>query len=588
MKIPHIHRRLVHSALIAIGATVTGCIDDNYDLNDIDTTIQVSVNDLVLPIRIDDITLGDIITIDDDSRIKEIDGYYALIEEGTFQSEPVFIDPISIQPPYLAPLNINVKATTKTDIAPKLLSAMPIGRHTSTFDYITQSVSECIKAIDHIGTSFSLRLTISVDNTAGMFSSFRFTDLQLQLPAGLQGTPSLGTYDPATGIADLGNFSTTNESFVYDMVVNGIDASNANISFSADTHMFTYTDEIGIAGGYIEPENMPGAVPLALQLSVNFNLSTLSITSFSGILNYSIKNFDINPITLNDLPSVLDQPETNIALTNPQIYLSLNNPLSHYGISAEAGLSITPWRDGTPGQSYTPDNGMLHLDRSTQAGTGVYEFCLAPEKPSKYQPGYAEATFEPYTGLRDILRGNGLPDELRVSVLNPGMPQQHVDNLRIGTYEGPISGNYTFFAPLALAAGSEIVYTDTESGWNDADTESGDDDAIVDALTISTLEVTAIVTNDLPVSIHMSGYPIDIDGNRIGNVEITGADITGGAKDKPLTIRMTGTVTHLDGITFTARATSANSATPLSPEQKITLRDIRAKVSGHYLRIHKD
>ena len=133
-----------------------------------------------------------------------------------------------------------------------------------------------------------------------------------------------------------------------------------------------------------------------------------------------------------------------------------------------------------------------------------------------------------------------------------------------------------------------LFRSDTESGWNDADTESGDDDAIVDALTISTLEVTATVTNDLPVSIHMSGYPIDIDGNRIGNVEITGADITGGAKDQPLTIRMTGTVTHLDGITFTARATSENAATPLSPEQKITLRDIRAKVSGHYLRIHKD
>ena len=587
MKIPHFHRRLAHSALIAVCATATGCIDDNYDLSDIDTTIQVSVNDLVLPIRIDDITLGDIITIDDDSRIKEIDGYYALIEEGTFQSEPVFIDPISIQPPYIAPINITARATTMTGITPKFTEALPIGRHTSPFDYITHNVSECIKSIDRIGTSFSLSLTISVDNTAGIFSSFRLTGFQLQLPAGLQGTPSIGTYDPATGIADLGNFTTTG-TFVYDMAVNGIDASKANISFSADTRTFSFADEIGIAGGYIEPENIPGAVPQALQLSVNFNLSTLSITSFSGILSYSVNNFDIAPITLNNLPSVLDQPETDIALTNPQIYLSLINPLSGYGITAEAGLSITPWRNGVAGQSYNPDDGKLILDRSTQAGTGDYQFCLAPEMPAKYQPGYAEAAYRPYTGLRDILRGEGLPDELKVSILDPGMPTQQVNDLRIGTYEGPISGNYTFFAPLALAAGSEIVYTDTESGWNDADTESGDDDAIVDALTISTLEVTATVTNDLPVSIHMSGYPIDIDGNRIGNVEITGADITGGAKDQPLTIRMTGTVTHLDGITFTARATSANAATPLSPEQKITLRDIRAKVSGHYLRIHKD
>lgn len=562
---------------------MTGCMDDNYDLSDIDTTVQVSVNDLVLPIQIDPITLGDIIDLDSDSRIKEIDGIYALLEEGTFQSDPVFIDPITIGAPYIAPLNINLNSRQMNAAAPKASAiSLPVGRHTTQFSYTTSNVSDCIKAIQHIGTQFHVSMTLSVNDPSGVFTSSQFTDLQLQLPAGLEGTPSAGTYDATTGIASLGNMSVNNGIIEYAIDVTGINASQAKIQFSADRHTFSFDDEIGIAGGNIEPSSIPSTLPSGVSLSISFSLSDLSITSFSGVLNYSVNDFSINPITLNDLPSVLDQPETNLSLANPQIYLSINNPLSSYGITAEAGLSITPWRDGHAGQSYSPDNGMLQLDRSTQAGTGAYEFCLAPENPSKYQPGYAEAAFRPYTGLRNILSGDGLPDELRIDVINPGMPQQQVTDLRIGTNEGPISGNYTFFAPLALTAGSQIVYTDTESGWNDAETDPDDNGSVVDHLTINTLEVSATVTNDLPVSVHISGYPIDVNGNRINNVEITGADIAGGTANQPLVLRMTGTVTHLDGITFTARATASDGSAALAPSQKITLTDIRAKVSGYF------
>ena len=69
------------SALLAIG--LTACVDDNYDLSDIDTTTRVSINDLVVPANIDDVTLGDIITFDEESRIRAvtIDGktFYALV-----------------------------------------------------------------------------------------------------------------------------------------------------------------------------------------------------------------------------------------------------------------------------------------------------------------------------------------------------------------------------------------------------------------------------------------------------------------------------------------------------------------------------
>lgn len=51
---------------------LAGCVNDDYDLSDIDTTTRVSVNDLILPVNIDAITLGDVISVDEDSRIKPV------------------------------------------------------------------------------------------------------------------------------------------------------------------------------------------------------------------------------------------------------------------------------------------------------------------------------------------------------------------------------------------------------------------------------------------------------------------------------------------------------------------------------------
>ena len=49
-----------------------------------------------------------------------------------------------------------------------------------------------------------------------------------------------------------------------------------------------------------------------------------------------------------------------------------------------------------------------------------------------------------------------------------------------------------------------------------------------------------------------------------------------------LTIELTGEVRHLDGIRLVAVLEGGTDDTPLSPEQTLTLTDIRARVSGYY------
>lgn len=53
-------------------ASLTSCVDDGYDLSDVDSTSRFTVEDLVVPINIDELTLKDVISFDDDSKIQPV------------------------------------------------------------------------------------------------------------------------------------------------------------------------------------------------------------------------------------------------------------------------------------------------------------------------------------------------------------------------------------------------------------------------------------------------------------------------------------------------------------------------------------
>ena len=45
---------------------LSGCVDDAYDLSNIDTSAELKVNGLALPLNIEDITLDDVINVNND------------------------------------------------------------------------------------------------------------------------------------------------------------------------------------------------------------------------------------------------------------------------------------------------------------------------------------------------------------------------------------------------------------------------------------------------------------------------------------------------------------------------------------------
>lgn len=80
---------------------MTSCVDDKYDLSDIDTTVKVDVNHLTIPVNIDQIDLSSIIDLDEEDNIKVIDGQYVIVEEGDFNSDEINIPDITLSTPHI-------------------------------------------------------------------------------------------------------------------------------------------------------------------------------------------------------------------------------------------------------------------------------------------------------------------------------------------------------------------------------------------------------------------------------------------------------------------------------------------------------
>lgn len=566
-------RPAAYGLIAAASLGFVGCIDDKYDLSDIDTNVRLEVKDLTLPINLDKIELKSIISDPKEGDILQIvDGEYALLRDGDFKSSNLKVDPITIAAPTTTPstsvFRPELPSGAPAKAMPTQVSFYIHDKESSPIDYDYSGVSEEIVSIDGLGATWAINYHVTVQATGNNTSTFYLKHFVFQLPSGLEGTPSIGSYDRTTGLLTIDDYRITDNKLDFIMNVTGIDASQAHVKFDATSHTLKINTATGVVDGEIVLELddiSTTGIPSELRVSTDLVLSEIVINNFSGKIKYDIDAFNIAPVKLNDLPDVLSQAGTDIKLANPQIYIRIENPFTEYGIHATTAFEIVPTRDGVAQAPLAINDGVFTI---TSAAESFY--CLSPVKPAKYYEGYATADYVPYTALSKVVAGDGLPESLDIKLDPTMVPVQQVTGFRLGEY-APVKGEYVFFSPLALGAGSKIVYSSTEDGWADDD---------LNKLTIKGLKVSTEITNDLPFDITLSAKPLSTSGP-IEGASITPVTVKGGSSEN-ITIEVTGTITHLDGIEFTANATSDADASSLKPTQTITLKNTKVTVSGYY------
>lgn len=582
-------RKTLSFAMVTLvtASVMTGCVDDAYDLDDIDTTVEVKINDLTIPVNFDEIELSSVFDIDDEnSSIKTIDGAYAFVVEGDFASDRFTIAPVTFNAGSVEKLDVTLVKYNGADLN------IPIGSNTvayhaqdvtTAFKYESDQVDKSIRSLTSIKVDcpVTMRMTVSDDN--GLLSSMKLKNLQFKVPAAL----STSAYPCTDGVITIGDLDvnlhgTTQVTIPIDL----IDFTR----LPATDYTFTPRDnapgsimfngQVGLHNASLTATTAATSTAVSQNVVLNLEIimGQVNVHSFTGTMGYSLDGFDIPTVQLEDIPSFLTDGTTDITLTNPQLYISANNPLAGDKLSAQSGLTLTSLRGGVVGNVCAVPQGNYVVIGHDKGVAGPYLNCLSPSEPAPMYNGYAGARWVEYPTLGGLLAGNGIPTSINVEFNNPCIPPTPVVDFKVNRNIDPFEGDYKLVAPLAFNAGSSITYSEREDGWGDED---------LDKLTVTSLKLTATVTNTLPMDITVGGKLLDSTGKQCTDpktgrpVSLTGFTVAAGATST-ITLGSDGTVRDLDGIEYTATAVVTKGGEPLKPTSPIKVSGIKVTVSGSY------
>lgn len=593
--------------LMAGGATallLSSCIDDKYDLADIDTTSKFKVDNLTIPVNLDPVTLDDIITIKENSKLQKytIDGttFYAVEQSGDFKSDSIKANKFTANPGQLNPTEatfVRNIAAQKGTRAGALLNYDIKQEVKQSLDYEATDIDGTIRGITTINFDPKVRLGLTLMMKAQIDNGIDISvsNVNIQLPTGLNfdyatanGSTLSCTYNASTGVISLPIFALNEGKADIEMYFSGISLDDYPGAFkfdeNSDKGSFELDSEITIENGAVlqmsGEETALAGLPQEINFTVNYDVTSIEASSILGNLLYTGEGLTINPIDLDNLPSFLNDPETKLMLDNPQIYLMINNPLGDDGLGFQSDLNIIAYRENSTIDYPSPTI-------KVEPEAGQHNFLLAPHAdavtliPTDYKSNIQRLD---YKDLGYILSGkgdnSGMPEKLDIEVVSPMVEAMDVNNpFPLGQKFTPMDGSYLFLAPLALEEGSTIVKT--VDGWYSDDLAD---------LTIEELNIAALASSDLPSGVVINLYAIDKEGKQIS--ETGTLNLEAMAKEEAISVTLVGLmkdgvrqgITDLDGLNLYVITQGNDDGESLAPSQTITLKNLKATVSGYYLK----
>lgn len=572
------------SSVVLIAAT--SCVDNDYDLSDIDTTARLQVKELVVPMNIEEAILDQVLDLDDDSEVKKIeleDGsfIYAVKKDGSFNSDPIHISEFTASKPNITPIVSTldlVDLRTAAEYVPGGITAYyDIKTDPTEIKSEASDIDKSIYTVKKLDVNTKIKTTLKVEGlSADVLKKMKIDDLKVKYPVGLIATTDNGSYDPKTGYLTfskslvpnyLGEISVT-------MTITALDASSPNIKFDGVAHTFKFEDDITVEQGRVNiyaDETLPNTVTFR----VTPDMEAIKVEKFTGSIVYDVGDIDIDPIDISNLPDLINQEGTSISIADPQLYLTLSNPLEEYIADGDvmnlgAGISLKSEREGA--------SKVFALDESrfstAQDNTG-YTYVLAPKSPQKPIEGYINPQWVKFSSLSNVLDldGKGIPTKIYVDIADPRIDETNIESLKLGVDLPAVVGNYTFYAPLQLNDGSVIKYVDTIDDWSDED---------LDKMTITKLNVDFVGSTEVPFELKLQVLPINKTGKPISGVTSNTVTIPAMAKGTPVNVTIEGEIKELDGIQIEANIVNKGSDTTLAPSMKLIIKDFKAKVSGYY------
>ncbi|MDE6648625.1 MAG: hypothetical protein K2K45_01705 [Muribaculaceae bacterium] len=583
-----INRMTLAKGILSIAAVsvMTGCVDDKYDLTDIDTTSQFKVNNLTVPVELSKIKLQNVINIDDDDETIKKD----TINKGSDDEKVIYsiqksgnIDPteFSLGEVKVAALQINPTNIPIDVHVPELPSIpnIPIPdlpdididlpkTDKQSYEFKMENVNSALEVLTKVTTKAPIDIQVDLrvpEELLGDGVEISFKDIVLQLPTDL--ITDMAGYSKETGKLKISELPVVNGKATLNMHATGLDLGNKG---KVENGTLGISGQVGVESGKISIKLKSLSITSGnYNITAEYHVSGFELKNFSGKINYDMDDIKINPISLNDLPDFLNNDKTNIIIDNPVVLITINNPVGQYGLKGTGAINLT---------SKFSNGSVPHIGHFTLEGS-ENKLALCSDSVEYNPPtGYTKIVIP---GLRRILTNSkgasGLPENIEVSVSDLNFAG-NVNGLPLGNL-GEAYGDYNFTAPLALGKGSIIYYNTTEDGW-------GSDD--LDKVNIYLLKVEAECTSELPVDIKLDLQPINSNGAPIAIKEIESMIIPANCKNYPVSLILESIdkktpIKDFDGVIFEATIEQKDPNAPaLGPDIEIDLNKLSITVSGDY------
>lgn len=552
---------------------LSGCVDDSYDLDNIDDSVQLKVDNLTIPLEFSEgVKFSDVVDLTDNDLVEvDAQGNYVLLKTGDFESELIEINEINATP------NLESFRSEPLPIAGIAGQLLPIPAEVAdyacfNFEFDYDMVDAYIRDISEAEVDFDITLKVSLGIPCV------FSDLSFRLPSGMTGKVSgnHGEVQESGSIVTFKRVDAPRGEFEFKYHVTELDVRGAGGVFTpkgnGEYGVFHLENSIALTGGKIQTTTTASG-----SIQASFTLGTIRVNSISGSVRYSIDDFS-ESATLEGLPDLLTDKQTRLGLVNPQLYLRVHNPFGEYGAEASTGITLSQERASQ--SDFLPES-CKSVSTSTPIEVTSAEtqmFLLAASKPEHIYEAYAGVVWNPkyaLPGMGNIIYGQGMPDRLQFAFSNPTLDSDAVSNFPIGRPVGRVYGDYAFYAPLDFSTGSQVVYTQEQSGWDLQD------------FVVNSVDITTDVTSEIPVDVQLSVVPLVIgeDGELTEDrdVVVTPVSIPAKASGKTVTLKVSGgNICHLDGMRYTVTLLANGQGGSFGPETSLDLKNLKVTVSGYY------
>lgn len=631
-----------HGAFVLSLVLFASCMDNKYDLDDMDMTIGTSAS-LDLPISSTaSIMLKNVMDLKEDGIIQIVDGEYFIKEEGSANIPRLDITPITITDPVLTNINASISLDNVlpvSDVADTravvyaggtdVIDKIPNFTYTYTIqdddgacydleDAVSTKVPDEVVKLTSVtfvdNTILDARIQVSFGNSP-FVNLVHLDNLTIDTPKGLNVTKAVFTHWTHNG-TDI----------VYEEVnAHKIDAENSKVILTQkdngtaigdkyEIHILLTFDQAVIGKGGLTFENHEVAVAGTCRVNGTFRLESdefdksaftaeqLQKIALNGNYHdicpkhatfYGKADF-VNDITVNSFTGSIKSSVGEISpimlddlpdfLNEPDVVLDLVNPVLFVEVDnplpAEATTSITLTGIYTDNRPVmVKQTGAIVVPAERKS-----VICLADHFEGVKIPAIYEGSNiinVPIDKLGELLKE--LPNKIEVDVADINMD---IDNLSIPN-QYDVKVNYNIFTPLEFGSEFKLVYQATEEGL-------AEDLEDVDKVDVKEVRVTANVETDLPLKLHLTLDALDkssksLKGNLV-NVSDVVIDAHNGSEAvsvHPITLSISPVEGHtisellskLDKFRYRAVA-MAESEGKLMESAHIKIKDIKISLVG--------